>query len=188
MQAPAAQDQTQLRALWESLFPSPGRPPQPRGLFGNVQSASDRVAALRPAPRTGRGWPGRSPRRHRSMEGAHLQGQDVPCVDVDVNGVQGSWQEDPLPFAVDGGVLNDNKKRKELLGAGRSVPEGVPAQRCCPRMATREGRRGKSLEHSPGGPVPAVGCGDPPCGHLRPPWCDRGAPTPARLYHVPAGK
>lgn len=53
----------------------------------------------------------------------------MPCADVDVNGVQGSWQEDPLPFAVDGGVLNDNKKRKELLGAGRSVPEGIPTVR-----------------------------------------------------------
>lgn len=73
------------------------------------------AAAPQPSPRVGvaRQVTAASPQHHRSVEGAHLQGQDVPCANMDVNGVQGSLQEDPLPSAVDGGVLNNNKKRKE---------------------------------------------------------------------------
>lgn len=78
--------------------------------------------------------PGRSLWCHHGAQGTHLQGQDVPCTDVDVDGVQGCWQEDPLPFAVDGGVLNRDKERKELA-QGRGGPASARALKQPPAKA-----------------------------------------------------
>lgn len=57
-------------------------------------------------------------------------------MDVDVDGVQGRWQEDPLPFAVDGGVLHGDKEREEQAQGA----SGGPAQHWSLQMATSRGR------------------------------------------------
>lgn len=102
----------------------PSRCPPPRP---SVQCSSDGTAAS-VLPTHRQGWPGRSLPRHSGViavsprhGGPHLQGQDVPCTDMDINGVQRSWQDDPLPFAVDGGVLNNNRKEQVQ---GTACPRG----------------------------------------------------------------